>query len=384
VTSANGNLRSQFLLEPDVIYLNHGGYGACPRPVFDTYQRFQLELERQPTLFFSQKANDLLKQARGRLGAYLHTNPNNLIFVTNATTGVNYVARSLELHPGDQVLTTDQEYGAMDRVWESVCRRAGAMYVRQPIPLPVTTAEDIVETLWRAVTPTTRVIFLSHVTSSTALIFPVAAICQRAREMGILTVIDGAHAPGQVPLDLEAQGADFYTGNCHKWMCAPKGSAFLYVRPEHQPLIEPLVMSWEWADDSDFVRLNQWQGTRDIAPFLAVPAAIEFMETHEWPDVQARCHRLAADIRQRLVDWYGITPLSPATPEWFAQMFTVLLPPGDHARLNAELYEKYRIQLSLGTWHDRLQIRVSVQGYNAPADLDMVFDALTALLPREQ
>jgi isopenicillin-N epimerase len=383
VTTVDGNLRSEFLFEPDVIYLNHGGYGACPRPVFDIYQGVQLELERQPSLFFSEKANALLKQARSRLSAYLHTYPRNLIFVTNATTGVNYVARSLELHPGDEVLTTDHEYGAMDRVWEFACRKAGAQYVRQSIPLPVTTAEEIVETLWRGVTPRTRVIFLSHVTSSTALILPVAAVCQRAREMDILTVIDGAHAPGQIPLDLDALGADFYTGNCHKWMCAPKGSAFLYVRPEHQSLIEPLVMSWEWADESDFVRLNQWQGTRDIAPFLAVPAAIDFMEAHDWPTVQSRCHGLAADIRQRLVDWYGITPLSPDTPDWFAQMFTVLLPPGDPVRLNAELYQKYRIQLAVGNWHDRMQIRVSVQGYNTSADLDAMFDALTALLPRQ-
>jgi isopenicillin-N epimerase len=383
VNSVNGALRSQFLLEPDVIYLNHGGYGACPRPVFDIYQRVQLELERQPTLFFSEKANDLLKQARSRLSAYLHTQPHNLIFVTNATTGVNCVARSLALHPGDEVLTTDHEYGAMDRVWEFACRKAGAQYIRQSIPLPVTTAEEIVETLWRAVTPRTRVMFFSHVTSSTALILPVAALCRRAREMGILTVIDGAHAPGQLPLDVEAAGADFYTGNCHKWMCAPKGSGFLYVRPEHQSLIEPLVISWEWADESDFVRLNQWQGTRDIAPFLAVPAAIDFMEAHEWPTVQSQCHALAADIRQRLADWYGIMPLSPDTPDWFAQMFTVLLPPGDHARLNAELYEKYRIQLAVGSWHDRMPVRVSVQGYHTSADLDAMFAALTALVPQQ-
>jgi isopenicillin-N epimerase len=210
------NLSSLFLLDPTVVYLNHGGYGACPRPVFEEYQRWQLELERQPTLFFSTRVTELLKQARTRLAAYLSTTPDNLIFVTNATTGGNYIAQSMNLQPGDEVLTTDHEYGAMDRLWEFVCRQAGACYVRQPLPLPLTSAEEVVETLWRAVTPHTHVIFMSHVTSPTALILPVEEVCRRAREAGILTVIDGAHAPGQIPVNVEAIGADFYTGNCHK------------------------------------------------------------------------------------------------------------------------------------------------------------------------
>jgi isopenicillin-N epimerase len=376
------DLRSLFLLDPTVVYLNHGSFGACPRPVFEEYQRWQLELERQPSLFFSRRARDLLKQSRQTLAAYLGTHPDNLIFVMNATTGANYVAQSLALATGDEVLTTDQEYGAMDRMWEVVCRRAGAAYVRAPIPVPVTSAEEVIEHLWRAVTPRTRVIFMSHITSPTALILPAEAVCRRARKAGIFTVIDGAHAPGQIPVDLDALGADFYTGNCHKWMCAPKGSAFLFARPEHQRMIKPLVVSWEWEDPSDFVRFNQWQGTRDLAAFLAVPSAIEFMAAHDWPAVRARSHDLARDLRQRLCDWYGVESLTPDSPEWFAQMFAVLLPPSDPNQLEVQLYDERRIQLSIGTWHDQLQLRVSVQGYNDRSDLDRMFAAITDLLPR--
>ncbi len=379
----NDDLRSLFLLDPTVIYLNHGGYGACPRPVFEEYQRWQLELERQPSLFFSKRANDLLREARTQLAGYLFTSPDNLIFVTNATIGGNYVAQSLDLHSGDEILTTDHEYGAMDRLWEIVCNRTGARYIRQPIPLPINSVEDVVETLWQAVTPRTRLIFMSHITSPTALILPAEAVCRHAREAGILTMIDGAHAPGQIPLNLEALGADFYVGNCHKWMCAPKGAGFLYARPECRSIIMPLIVSWEVDDTSDFVRSTQWQGTRDLAAFLAVPAAIEFMQTHNWEAVQRRCHALASDSRQRLCDWYGVRPLTPDSPEWFAQMFTVLLPPTDPVQLQAQLYDEQRIQLAIGTWHDQLHLRVSVQGYNDCKDLDRMFAAITDFLPRQ-
>jgi isopenicillin-N epimerase len=379
---ANHALRAEFLLDPSVVYLNHGGYGACSRPVFEVYQHWQLELERQPSLFFSKRAVNLLKESRCRLAEYLGTSSNNLVFVTNATTGANYVAQSLTLQPGDEVLTTDHEYGAMDRLWDVVCRRSDAHYICAHIPLPITSVEEVVERIWSAVTPRTRVIFMSHITSSTALIFPVEEICRRAREEDILTVIDGAHAPGQIPINLDALGADFYAGNCHKWMCAPKGSAFLFARPERQPLVKPLVVSWEWEDESDFVRFNQWQGTRDIAAFLAVPSAIEFMEGHDWASVRACCHARASDLRCRICDWYDIEPIAPDSPRWFSQMFSVLLPTADPVQLQAKLYETHRVQVSIGNWREYLEVRISVQGYNTPADLDTLFTALSEHLPR--
>ena len=281
-------LRELFLLRPDVVFLNHGSFGACPRPVFEAYQQWQLELERQPVEFLGRRFGGLLREAREALAAVVGARADDLVYVPNATTGLNAVARSLRLAPGDEVLTTNHEYGALDRTWRFVCARRGATYVNRPLPLPISSADEVIEQLWAGVTERTRVLFLSHITSPTALILPVQELVRRARAVGIITIVDGAHVPGQIPLNLEALGADFYAGNCHKWLNSPKGSAFLYARKEVQPLVEPLVVSWGWQPESStllsldsngsspFVLQHEWQGTRDIAAYLSVPAAIEF------------------------------------------------------------------------------------------------------------
>ncbi len=378
----NHALRDQFLLDPDVAFLNHGSYGACPRPVFETYQRLQLELERQPVEFLGRRHDEMLKNARASLGAYLNVEADDLIFVPNATTGINSVARSLALRPGDEILTTDHEYGAMNHTWQFMCGKTGACYVQHPIPLPVAAVEEVVESFWQAVTPRTRVIFISHITSPTALILPVAEICRRAREAGIMTVIDGAHAPGQIPLDVTALGADFYAGNCHKWLCAPKGSGFLYARPEHHRLIEPLVISWGWLPDSTFVSRNEWQGTRDISAFLSVPAAIEFQQANHWDEVRQRCHALASQTRQRLADLTGLASIAPDSSEWFAQMIAAPLPANDTEVLKRRLYDEYRVEVPLTAWNGSNGIRVSFQGYNTQEDADRLVGALSVLLPQ--
>jgi isopenicillin-N epimerase len=200
-----------------VTFLNHGSFGACPWPVLERYQQWQLELERQPVLFLARRLEELLAEARAALGAYVGADPDNLVFVPNATAGVNVAAWSIGLEAGDEVLSTDLEYGALDLTWEHVCGQLGARYVRKPIRLPVENADDVVDAVWTGVGARTRVLFLSHHTSGTALTLPVAELCRRARERGILTVVDGAHVPGHLPLDLRALHADFYAGNCHKW-----------------------------------------------------------------------------------------------------------------------------------------------------------------------
>ena len=273
-------LRKLFLLRPGIVFLNHASFGACPRSVFDAYQAGQRELERQPVEFLGRRFNDLMRNARESLAGFVAAHPNDLVYVPNATTRLNIVARSLPLQPGDEILSTDHEYGALDRAWRSVCQRRGARYINQPLPVPFESVEQVVDALWAGVTVHTRVLFLSHVTSFTALVLPVAELVRRARKAEIPTVIDGAHAPGQIPLDLEMLGADFCVGNCHKWMCAPKGSAFLYARHEMQPLLQPLVVSWGWQSEkpgpSRFIDEQEWQGTRDIAAYLAVPTPIAF------------------------------------------------------------------------------------------------------------
>jgi len=382
--------RTPFLLDPEVVFLNHGSFGACPAPVLDVYQAWQRELERQPVEFLGRRSVDLLRAARERLGEYLGADADDLVFVANATTGVNIVARSLDLGPGDEVLGTDHEYGACDRTWRFVCEQRGATYRQVPIDAPVTTHAAFVEAVWSAVGPRTRVLFLSHITSPTGLIFPIAELIRRARQAGILTVIDGAHAPGQIPLDLDALGADAYAGNCHKWLCAPKGAGFLHVRREVQPRIEPLVVSWGWRPEpqwpyaSPFVSEQEWTGTRDIAAWLAVPAAIDFQAEGGWDAVRARCHRLVLESQARLLALPGVRALHPderpGGDAWTAQMTAVAVPVADPFAFQARLYERHRVEVPLIAWNDRAVLRVSVQGYNVHADIDALIAALEAEL----
>lgn len=380
--------RDLFLLRPDVTFLNHGSFGACPRPVFETYQALQRELEGEPVAFLGRGLPEMLAEARKALAAYLGTEPDNLVFVPNATFGVNAVAHSLApmLQPGDQVLSTDHEYGATERAWRFVCGRRGASYVRRPLPLPVTDPQEWVEALWAGVTPRTRILFLSHITSPTAVILPVAEIARRAREAGILTVVDGAHAPGQLRLALDDLGVDFYTGNCHKWLCSPKGAAFLYVRPEHQPRMLPLVVSWGWESErpgpSPFQDLFAWLGTDDPSAYLSVPAAIAFQEVHGWDRVRAACHELGVDLRQRLHALTGLPPLCPEGTEWWVQMFAVPLPvpPQQAGALQQALWEQFRIEVPVLAWNGHTLLRVSLQAYNSPEDGERLLPALSHLL----
>ncbi|MEJ5225946.1 MAG: aminotransferase class V-fold PLP-dependent enzyme, partial [Anaerolineales bacterium] len=294
-------------------------------------------------------------------------------------------ARSLRLGPGDEVLATDHEYGACDRTWRFLAAKHGITYINQPIPVPIQSPQHIIEALWQGVTPRTRVIYLSHIASPTALIFPVEQICARARQAGILTVIDGAHAPGHIPLALDALGADFYTGNLHKWLCAPKGAAFLYARPEVQPLLEPLVVSWGWQPEqpgaSPFIDQNEWIGTRDIAAFLSVPDAIQFQKDHRWDVVSAACHRLLADFWPQLLAVTGQGAFYPNSDDYYRQMAAFPLPPhADLAALKTRLYDDYRIEVPLIAWNGYKLIRISVQGYNTRRDLTRLLTALKALL----
>lgn len=377
-------LREQFLLRDDVVFLNHGSFGACPRPVFEAYQAWQRELERQPVEFLSRRAGDLLADARRALGACVGADADDLVFVPNATTGLNIVARSLPLEPGDEVLATDHEYGALDRTWQFTCERRGTAYVRAPIRLPATSGDAVVEAIWSRVTPRTRVLFVSHITPATALILPVAELVRRARSAGILTVIDGAHAVGQIPLDLEALGADFYAGNCHKWLCAPKGSGFLYARRQVQPLLEPLVVSWGWRAEkpgpSRFIDEHQWQGTRDLAAFLAVPAAVEFQRAHDWETVRQDCRALLAAARSAVGALTDLPHLCPDDPGWFVQMASVPLPPCDPEALQRRLYDEFRVEVPVWSWNRQPLLRISVQGYNTPADVDALVAALRSIL----
>ena len=381
------SLKKHFMIDPRVIFLNHGSFGATPKPVFREYQRWQRELEKQPVEFLSSTRSftKLMADSRAALGRYLGTHPDNLVYTQNVTISLNIVARSLELGPSDEVLSTDHEYGAIDRTWRFLSRERGFRYINQCISTPIKSEKSLIDDFWQGVTSHTRVIAISHITSPTAIIFPINEIIRRARAAGILTIIDGAHGPGQIPLHLDSLGADFYGGNLHKWLCAPKGAGFLYARPEVQHLLKPLVVSWgyesETPSNSKFIDEQEWWGTRDVAAFLSVPAAIEFQEKHNWNEVRKECHELAQDAQNRICELTGLEPLHPQVDSWFGQMITAPLPiDTDIVTLKTKLYDQYFIEVPLVDWNGNKLIRVSVQGYNTRRDIDKLCHALSLLL----
>ncbi|MBL8342454.1 MAG: aminotransferase class V-fold PLP-dependent enzyme [Rubrivivax sp.] len=391
-------MRDHFLLDPGITFLNHGSFGATPRVVLEAQQRKQREMERNPVAMLGRASAQLLAQARQRLAGLLGAAGDDLVFVPNATTGVNIAARSLALNPGDEVLATDHEYGACVATWQRRCAAAGASYRTVPVPLPFEPA-SFAGRMVAAFTERTRVLFVSHISSTTALVFPLRELCAAARERGIVTVIDGAHAPGQIELNLDALGADFYTGNCHKWLCAPKGSAFLHVRAEHQRQVESPVISWGYvaeeaeAEHGEFdaarsghagldaytgrttlERRLQWQGTRDISAFLTVPAALDFQAAHDWPRRRAECRTMALELQREVLARNGLEPIAP--DEALAQMVPIPVRATDAEGLRRWLFDERRIEVPLTQHAGRVFVRVSVQAYNTRADLERLRDAL--------
>ena len=366
------DIRRDFLLDPEVAFLNHGSFGACPRPVFDSYQAHQRDLEWEPVDFLDRRLPTLLATARGGLARYLKAPLDDLAFVMNATTGVNLAARSLELRPGDEILTTDLEYGACDLAWEWLAARTGAAYVRAPIPLPLASPAELVEALFACATDRTRVVYVSHITSSTALILPVEEIVSHARELGFVTIVDGAHAPAHVPLDLAALGADFYSGNTHKWLMAPKGAAFLHVRPEHQERVDAAIVSWGYAAGCGFQERIEMQGTSDPAAWLAVPDAIRYQAERDWEGVRERCRALTREARAELCDLVGTEPLVPE--EMLGQMASVRLPRPDPG-LRDRLFANQRVEIPVTGPNDDL-LRISVAAYTTRDEVDRLLAAL--------
>ncbi len=370
------HLAEQYLLDPEIVYLNHGSFGAVPRPVFENYQYWQRELEANPVQFLGRRAPDLLAAAREKLGAFINASGDDLTFVPNVTYGLNIVARSLNLEEGDEILSTSHEYGAVDRTWRFSCEKTGARLVSQPITLPVVDTGHVIEQIWAGVGERTKVISLSHITSPSALILPVGEICRRARKAGILTVVDGAHAPGQLDLDMQEIGADFYSGNCHKWLSSARGAGFLYARPDRQHLLEPLVVSHGWRSDepgsSQFQNNFSWVGTIDPAAYLSVPSAIDFFEENDWPQVRQACHLLLKESEDRILALSGLPPISPES--MWSQMRLALLP--GKIEMYRRLWEEHCIVVPVGEQGGQPGIRISVQAYNCPAHLDTLVSAL--------
>lgn len=378
------DFKSEFLLDPGIHFLNHGSFGACPRRVFEVYQDWQRQLERHPVKLLGREIYAELDKVRQALGAYVKCAPDDLVFFPNPSTAINMVVRSLPLGPGDEVLSTDHEYGAMDRTWRFLSGKMGFKYVSQPISIPAGPGAAIVDQLFAGLSPNTRAVFVSHMTSQTALTFPVKEICRRAKSLGLITIVDGAHAPGHLPLELESLGADLYTGACHKWLCAPKGAAFLYAARAIQPTLNPLVVSWGYEAEiprgSQFQDYHDWQGTRDYSAILTIPQAIEFCSSTEWVNQKERCRAIARDLWQELIHEFPF-PAIYSKDSQFSQMFAIELPVADPVDFQARLLETHNVEVPVYSWQGKTYLRVSVQAYNDQADIDALRAGLHEFLP---
>ncbi|HEX9979495.1 MAG TPA: aminotransferase class V-fold PLP-dependent enzyme [Flavobacterium sp.] len=377
-------MKSQFLLDPEIIYLNHGSFGACPKPIFQDYQKWQLELEREPVQFIQKKAPEYLRQSKQALAEYISCSPENFFFTPNPTVAINTIMRSLKLSPGDEILSTNHEYGAMDRTWNFYCKSNNTKYIRQPISFPIVSKEQMISDFWEGLTDKTRVIFLNQISSATALIFPVKEICDKAKELGLVTIVDGAHVPGHIPLNLQEIKADFYTGTLHKWMLTPKGCSFLYVKKEFQEALDPLVVSWGYESDSPgksrFLDYHEYQGTNDISSYLTAPAAIKFLDENNFTDKSKDCRKMILSNYQRFCDLVGTAPICPITEEFLGQMCSIPVHTNDPVALKEMLFNNYRIEIPVMQLNNQIFVRISIQVYNSEADIEKLYTALSEIL----
>jgi len=377
-------LKSQFLLNPAITFLNFGSFGACSKTVFEEYQKWQLELETEPVQFITVNGPQYLKKSREALASYINCNAEDLVFVTNPSYAVNIVAKSFLLQKDDEILSTNLEYGALDRTWNYYCKKAGAKYIRQPIQLPLTSKEKFIEDFFKGLNEKTKAIFISHITSATALRFPVTEICAIAKDRGLFTIVDGAHAPGHIALNLAEINADVYVGACHKWMCTPKGCSFLYVKKDAQHLFDPLIVSWGYESaapsSSKFLDYHQMQGTRDFSAFLTVPKAIEFFKENNWEQQAANCRQLAHSNYKRFCDLLNTQPVCPINDEFLGQMCSVPINTNEPEKLQRLLYVKYKIEIPVMRQDQKIFIRYSIQVFNDQNDLDNLYNALSEII----
>ena len=377
-------MKSQFLLDKNITFLNHGSFGACPKPIFEEYQRLQLELESEPVYFIQKKQAVYLKIAKEKLAKYIGCNANDFFFTPNPTFAINTIMRSLNLAAGDEILTTNHEYGAMDRTWNFYCKKSGAKYIRQNISLPVVSKEQILEEFWSGYTSKTKIVFLNQISSCTALIFPVQEICDKARELGLITIIDGAHVPGQIDLDLTELNPDFYTGTLHKWMLAPKGSSFLYVKKDFQEMLDPLIVGWGYESvapgESQFLDYQEFQGTRDISAFLCAPKVIDFLEENNWKSKAKECRSIVRINYQRFCDLLQTQPICPITEEFLVQMASIPIRTSNPVELKELLFNKYKIEIPVMPLNGSYFLRYSINAYNSQDDLDILYKALQDII----
>lgn len=369
-----------FLLNPDITFLNFGSFGATPKLLIDDLKKWQNEMEFEPVQFIVYRSLDYLLDSRKSLARYLKCSADDLVLVPNPSYAMNIIAKSLSLNASDEILSTDLEYGAMDRTWNYYCNQKGAKFVRQKISLPLLSKEQFIEEFWKGFTENTKAIFISHITSTTALKLPVKELCEQAKAKGLLTIVDGAHVPGHIALDLTELKADIYTGACHKWMMTPKGCSFLYVKRDIQNQFDPLVISWGYESDepssSQFIDYHQMQGTRDFTAFLTIPKAIELMDEWKWREVADECAVLAQSNYKRFCDLMNTAPLCPIENDFLGQMCSIPIYTNKPEQLNSILYTDYKIEIPVMQHNSKTYLRYSIQAFNNQSDLDKLYSAL--------
>lgn len=392
----SASFRSHWSLDPEVVFLNHGSFGACPTAVLQRQSELRARLEAEPVRFLHREIEPLLDEARAALATFIGADADDLGFVPNATAGVNTVLRSLRFAPGDELLTTDHEYNASRNALDFAASQWGARVVVAKLPWPVPSTQAVVDAVLSHVTPRTRLFLVDHISSQTALVLPLEQLVTALRERGVETLVDGAHGPGMLPLSLRTLGAGYYTGNCHKWLCAPKGAAFLHVRRDLQPAIKPLSVSHghnsRRTDRSRFRLDFDWTGTHDPSPMICVPDAIRVVGgllPGGWPEVMASNRAKALAARNLLCARLGTQPTCPE--DMVGSMATVTLPDGFPEApppplyvdpLHLRLFDEYRIEAQITPWPrpPHRHVRLSAQLYNTPADYEALGDALEALL----
>jgi isopenicillin-N epimerase len=372
----------EFNVRTDSVYLNHGSFGIALNCVRYKRNYFTQRLDEQPMDFFIRQLEPLIADAKQTLAEFVGTESGNLIFVDNATYGMNVVANSIQLEPGDEILITDHTYGAVGRIWERACQRHGATLVIVKLPEKFESQQQIVDCIVSGVTTQTKLAVVSHITSATALIMPLPEICDSLSQRGVMICVDGPHAPLQVEFSINGLNCDFYCASCHKWLCAPLGSGFLYVNPKHHETIVPPIQSWGRLKPAVVEKWHEefvWKGTKDPAVFLAIPTAINYFRDLGFETARRRMHYLAEQTELKLLEMWGTEPIAKRSEGWYGSMAQVPLPAGDWSKLQRQLWEESSIEVPVWNFNERWFIRVSCHLYNSMTQIETLCNSLSRL-----
>jgi isopenicillin-N epimerase len=378
--AVGSNLAAHWHLDPEVTFLNHGCFGSCPRHVLEAQTAWRDRIEARPIELLDRRRDALLEEAKAAVGRFLGARPDDFGFVSNATGGVNAVLRCLELNAGDEIVTTTHVYNAVRQTLRHVCERSGSTVVEAAIPMPISGPDVALEAVEAVMSDRTRLVLVDHLTSPTALLLPIEAIISRCAKRGVDVLVDGAHAPGMLELDIERLGCAYYTGNLHKWVCCPKGTAFLWVRADRQAGIHPGTISHFLGEG--LAREFSWQGTRDITGWLCAPEAIEFFARLGWDRVRRHNHEMATWAQAYLASRWGVEPATPLDGSMLGSMVTLPLPETARQRwpapaaFQAALYELDRIEVPVIDFGEGWWVRVSCQVYNVPEHYERLADAV--------